>query len=176
MKGNKMVHVKALVMLIFIGIVPLAVYGETVTDRTVLIHVTSVPSDDESRFYSMARLAVAALEKGHTVIMFFDGKGARSVKLGSWYGGETSLLDKLDIPDMEQKTLADALGLTVASAPSNYGDLLRLFRGKGVELYVNSDMMAVYNIEGDKHDTAFVPVEPIKMMDIIDRADVYVSY
>jgi len=155
---------------------PLAVTAEMPTGKNVVIHVTSIPGDDPSRFYSIARLAITALEKGDKVTLLFDGKGARSVRLGSWYGGDTSLLDKLDIADAERESLAGTLGLTVSSTPSNYGDLFRLLRGKGAILYVNGDMVSLHNIKDDEFDTVFIKAEPAKMLEIFERADVYVSY
>lgn len=62
-----------------------------------------------------------------------------------------------------------------AHAFSNYGDLMRLFRGKGVALYVNADMMRLHDIGEDEYDTAFVPVGPGEMLEILEGADPYVS-
>jgi len=171
-----MLYLRVLIMLVTVCMAPLAVTAETQTGKNVVIHVTSVPGDDASRFYSIARLAIVALEKGDKVTMLFDGKGARSVRLGSWYGGDTSLLDKLDIADWERESLAGTLGLTVSSTPSNYGDLFRLLRGKGAKLYVNGDMVSLLGIKDDEFDTVFIKAEPAKMLEIFERADVYVSY
>jgi len=171
-----MLYLRVLIMLVTVCMAPLAVTAETQTGKNVVIHVTSVPGDDASRFYSIARLAITALEKGDKVTLLFDGKGARSVRLGSWYGGDTSLLDKLDITEAERESLASTLGLTVASTPSNYGDLFRLLRGKGAKLYVNSDMVSLLGIKDEEFDTVFTKAKSAKMLEIFERADVYVSY
>jgi hypothetical protein len=171
-----MVSVRAVIILVFICVAPIVVSAAPTTNKTIVLHITTVPGDDPGRFYSIARMTVTALDKGHRVIMLFDGEGARSVKLGSWYGGDTSLLDKLDIPDSERMILAKDLGLTTASTPSNYGELMRLFRGKGVALYVNRDMMRPLDITEEEYDTVFVPVGPDKMLEIMEDADMYVSY
>ena len=59
---------------------------------------------------------------------------------------------------------------------SDYGDLLRLFRGKGVELYVSNDMMRHHNITEDIYDNVFIPIEPDRMLEIFNQADMYLSY
>lgn len=171
-----MVFVRVLTILILMSTMVPAVFGAQETEQSLVFHVKAVPGDDESRFYSIARLTIAALEKGHTVIMVFDGEGARVVRLGSWYGGDTSLLDKLDISDKELASLAESLGLSKASMPEDYGDLLRLFRGKGVELYVSNDMMRHHNITEDIYDNVFIPIEPDRMLEIFNQADMYLSY
>jgi hypothetical protein len=172
-----MVWVRALIILLVINsLITQVAFGDQGTDKTVVIHVTTVPADDASRYYSIARLTITALDEGQRVIMLYDGDGAEVVRLGSWYGGDTTLLDKLDIPDAEQESLAGSLGLTKASTPSNYGDLMRLLRGKGVELYVSGDMMRHHKITDDKYDNVFIPIEPARMLEIFDRADVYLSY
>lgn len=172
-----MVWVRALtLLLVIIGLMIPVAHGGQGTGKTVVIHVKSVPAADASRFYSLARLTITALAEGHRVIMLYDGDGAKGVRLGSWYGGDTTLLDKLDISEAEQETLAGSLGLSKASTPSNYGDLLRLLRGKGVELYVSADMMRHHKITDDIYDNVFIPAEPAKMLEIFARADVYLSY
>lgn len=171
-----MVYVRTLIILLFIGMIPAAAFGEQGTDKTVVIHVKTVPADDESRFYAIARLTIAALDTGHAVIMLFDGDGAEVVRLGSWYGGDTTLLDKLDIPGAQRESLAGSLGLSKASTPANYGDLMRLLRGKGAELYVSGDMMRLHQISDAEYDNVFNPVEPAGMLEIFGRADVYLSY
>jgi len=171
-----MICLRSVVILICIGMLSPVVSAGQETGRTVVIHVKSVPGDDEGRFFSMVRLAIAGLERGNKVAMVFDGKGARSVRLRNWYGGDTSLLDRLDLTPAEQETLAPTLGLTVASMPDDYGDLLRLLRGKGVELYVSSDMIRLHGIKDEELDNVFVKAGPAKMLEILDRADIYISY
>lgn len=171
-----MISIRSLIILVLMCVVPFVVSEGTAAEKTVVMHIFTIPADDPGRFYSIARMTIASHGKGHRVIMIFDGEGARSVKLGSWYGGDTSLLDKLDIPDRERAVLAKDLGLTPASTPSNYGELMRLFRGKGVELYVNRDMMRLHDISEDEYDTVFIPVGPDKMLELFEGADLYLSY
>lgn len=171
-----MFFARALTILILIFTIAPAVFGDQGKEHTVVIHVKTVPETDESRFYSITRMAIAFLDKGNTVIMLFDGNGAEVVRLGSWYGGDTTLLDRLDIPDAQRESLAGSLGLTKASTPFNYADLLRLLKGKGVELYVNKDMMRYHKISDDKYDKVFIPIDPAGILEVLNRADKYLSY
>jgi len=128
-------------------------------------HVSTVP-----------QMALGALQKGYRVILLFDSRGVKLIKIGAWYGGDTTALDKADITESERKALAARLNLSLASTPSNYGEFLRLLRGKGVELYANEKMMDFYGIEKDEYDTAVTPVGIEKIVELFEQADIYVSY
>lgn len=144
-------------------------------DRVFLFHVkSSFRSCDHVA--TVLQMALSALQEGYRVILLFDSRGVKLIKIGTWYGGDTTALDKADLTESERRSLANRLDLSLASAPTNYGELIRLLRGKGVELYANEKMMGLYGIEKDEYDTAVTPVGIEKIVELFEQADVYVSY
>jgi hypothetical protein len=80
------------------------------------------------------------------------------------------------IKDDQRKKLSNNLNISLASLPSNYGELFRLIRGKGVELYVNDTVLKALKIEDEKYDFAFTPIGNDRIIEIFLNSDVYLSY
>lgn len=171
-KGSKRI---LFVFLALLSCVASPLFGASQNKETLIIHVKSL-ADQNNRFFFVPQLALRALEMGHRVIILFDAKGVMAIKIGHWYGGDTTVLDKIEISKEERASLAAQLGFSPASAPSNHGEFLRLLRGKGVELYANEEMMRTYRIAKDKYDTAVIPVGLDRMMELLSEADAYLSY
>jgi len=146
--------------------------GET---RTFLIHIRSLP-DSQEQFSGIPLTVLAALDKGYAVSILFDGHAVKVSRLGSWYGGDTTILDRMPVPESSRKVLAEKVGVSLSSFPDNHGDLLRFLRGRGVTLYVNREAMASYAITSEKADNVFTPVQPDQMVNLFGSADVYVAY
>lgn len=153
---------------------PLAVYPEA--EKSFLFHVTSVPDSDEDQFYAIPQLALKALQKGHRVTILFDARGVKLIKIGHWYGGDTTILDKVDVTEEERQLLSVELGLPSSSVPGNYGDLIRFMKGRGVLLFANRKMMNFYGISDEEYDFAVTLVDSVRVLQIIEEADIYVSY
>jgi predicted peroxiredoxin len=152
----------------------MAAYPEA--GKSLLIHVTSLPKGEKDQFYAVPQLALTAMNDGYEVTILFDGKGVKLIKIGHWYGGDTNKLDKMKIPEEELKSLSSVIGLPASSLPGNYGDLMRLMKGRGVRLFASEKMMGFYGIGDDEYDFAVTLVNLQEMLNIIERADVYVSY
>jgi hypothetical protein len=145
-------------------------------DQVVLIHVKSFKTNKEFRLQSITDISLEALRHRKRVIVLFDIEAVKAIKIGRWYGGDTTLLDKVNIKDNQRKKLSNDLNISFSSIPSNYGELFRLMRGKGVELYVNETVMKALKIEDEEYDFAFTPISNEKIVDIFLNTDVYLSY
>jgi len=149
--------------------------GAENTARTFLIHITTLPNSEDP-FRDIPLMVLAALEKGYAVSMLFDGPAVKVSRLGAWYGGDTTILDRMPVPESAKQVMAEKVGLSAGSFPDNHGDLLRFLRGRGVNLYVSQEAMAQYSIMDEDADNVFASVPPERMVSLFAGADVYVSY
>jgi len=165
-----------LVFVILMFLPSAALAGSDTTPKTFLIHVKSSLNKHDARTVVMPHVAVAALLQGYKVVILFDDEGVQAIKIGHWYGGHTTPLDKTALPEEELRSLSARLGVPPASIPGNYGDFLRFLKGKGVELLANKVAMDLRNIGGDRFDHAVTPVAIEKMVELFERAAVTVAY
>ena len=162
-------------ILIFLSL-PAAAPAGSDTPKTFLIHVTSSLDKHDARTVVMPHVAVAALLRGYKVVILFDDEGVRAIKIGHWYGGHTTPLDKAALPEEELRSLAALLTVPATDIPGNYGDLLRFLKGRGVELLASKVAMDLRNIGGDRFDHAVTPVSIENMVELFERAAVTVAY
>lgn len=144
--------------------------------KTFVIHVTNSMTKCNERTVFIPHLAIDALSRGYKVAILFDDEGVSTVKIGEWYGGHTTPLDRAAIPGTELQSLSARLGVPSSSLPDNYGDLMRFLKGKGVELYANKSAMDLRNIGEDSFDHAVTPLAIEKMVELFEKAAVMVSY
>jgi predicted peroxiredoxin len=162
----------AIVILMFLP----AAFAGSVTPETFLIHVKNSMTKHDARTSVLPHVVLTALRHGYKVIILFDDEGVDAIKIGRWYGGHTTPLDKAFLPEQERMALSARLGIPSTDIPDNYGDLLRFLKGKGVELYANKVVMDLRNIGEDRFDHAVTPVAVEKMVEIFERAAVTVAY
>ena len=167
---------RAIVVFLILMFLPTAALAGSDTPKTFLIHVKSSLNKHDARTVVMPHVAVTALQQGYKVIMLFDDEGVQAIKIGHWYGGHTTPLDKTALPEEELRSLSTALGVPSTSIPDNYGDFLRFLKGRGVELLANKVAMDLRNIRGDRFDHAVTPVSIEKMVELFERAAVTVAY
>lgn len=151
-------------------------YAESGAPKTFLIHVKSSMAEHDARTSVVPRVALTALQHGYKVVILFDDEGVNAIKIGRWYGGHTTPLDKAPLPELERMALSAQLGVPTTSFPDNYGDFLRFLKGKGIELYANQVVMDFRNIGKDKFDHAVTPVGIEKMVEMFEGAEVTVAY
>jgi len=163
-------------MFLILMFLPAAALAGSDTPKTFLIHVKSSLNKHDARTVVMPHVALTALLQGYKVVILFDDEGVRAIKIGHWYGGHTTPLDKIALPEEEFRSLSARLGVPSASIPGNYGDFLRFLKGKGVELLANKVAMDLRNIGGDRFDHAVTPVAIEKMVELFERAAVTVAY
>ena len=162
--------------LVFFSTWPSFAFAGSGPAKTFLIHVKSPMAKHCARTIFIPHLALSALQQGYQVVILFDDDGVSAIKIGSWYGGHTTPLDKTMLPEEERRSLSALLGVLDSSLPDNYGDFVRFLKGKGVELYANKIVMELRNIRGDKYDHAVTPVGMDSMVEILERATIYVTY
>ena len=167
---------RAMLVFVILMFLPSAALAGSDTPKTFLIHVKSSLNRHDARTVVMPHVAVAALLQGYKVVILFDDEGVRAIKIGHWYGGHTTPLDKTALPEEELRSLSARLGVPSASIPGNYGDFLRFLKGKGVELLANKVAMDLQDIGGDRFDHAVTPVAIEKMVELFERAAVTVAY
>ena len=167
---------KRALMILILLCLPAAAPAASDAPKTFLIHVTSAMNKHDARTVVMPHVAVSALLKGYKVVILFDDEGVQAIKIGHWYGGHTTPLDKTALPAEELRSFSARLGVPAASFPDNYGDLLRLLKGKGVELFASKLAMDLRNIGGDRFDHAVTPVDVENMVEMFERAAVTVRY
>jgi len=165
-----------LTTLVFFSMCSILAFAGSGTAKTFLIHVKSPMAKHCTRTIFIPHLALSALQQGYKVVILFDDDGVSAIKIGSWYGGHTTPLDKTTLPEEERRSLSALLGIPDSSLPDNYGDFVRFLKGKGVELYANELVMELRNIRGDKYDHAVTPVGVDKMVELLDGATIYVAY
>lgn len=167
---------RALIAIIAMVVLCAAAIAAPGAAKIFLVHVTSPMTKCDERTVFIPHIAIDALERGYKVAILFDDEGVTAVRIGEWYGGHTTSLDKTAIPEEELRILSTRLGVPSSSLPDNYGDFLRFLKGKGVELYANKAAMDLRNIREDRFDHAVTPLPIGKMVEIFERAAVTVSY
>jgi predicted peroxiredoxin len=167
---------KRALLIIILMFLPAAAFGGSDTPKTFLIHVKSAMNKHDARTVVMPHVALTALLQGYKVIILFDDEGVQAIKIGHWYGGHTTPLDKTALPEEELRSLSARLGVPSTSIPDNYGDFLRFLKGKGVGLFVNKVAMDLRDIGEDGFDHAVTPVAIENMVEMFERAAVTVAY
>ena len=162
----------AIVILMFLP----AAFAGSVTPETFLIHVKNSMTKHDARTSVLPHVVLTALRHGYKVIILFDDEGVDAIKIGRWYGGHTTPLDKAFLPEQERMALSARIGIPATDIPNNYGDFLRFLKGKGVELFANKVVMDLRNIGEDRFDHAVTPVAVEKMVEILESAAVTVAY
>lgn len=143
---------------------------------TLLVHVTSLLDGSTDRTVLVPQMVAGALKQGHKVIILFDADGVLSLKVGRWFGGHSTPLDRVTIPSRERVHLAGLLGTAPDSIPDIYGSLLHFFKGRGVAVYVSSEALRLRGISTDGYDRAADAVDAERLVDLLTGADFYITY
>lgn len=150
--------------------------GGAAPDQVLLVHVTSPLTGAGNRTALVPRVIAAALQKGQRVVLLFDAEGVTSLKMGRWFGGHSTPLDRATISEQERKHLAALLGTTTDDIPDIYGSLLHFLKGRGVAIYVSKQALALHHMGDDQYDHAAEAVGEDRIVDLLTAATAYVSY
>jgi hypothetical protein len=170
---------KTLLTLVGFGLLLFSFPGLALTEKTdqiILLHIKNLKTEKELTLKAIVSTSLEALKHSKKVVIFFDAGAVKAIKIGRWYGGDTTILDKVDFNEEQREKLSKSLNISLASTPSNYGELFRLLRGKGIELYANKTILTELKIEDGQYDTAFEPIDQEQIVDLLLTADVYVSH
>ena len=144
--------------------------------RTLLVHVKTRLDGGNDNTRLIPQVIAGALKKGYKVVLLFDGEGVLSLKMGRWFGGYSTPLDRVDITPKEQQHLAGLLGTTPESIPDIYGSLLHFFKGRGVAVFVNKQALRLHGIDDDHFDHAAEAVGEDRIVELLAGAGMYVTY
>ena len=145
-------------------------------ERKLLVHVTGLLDADSSRTVLVFRLIAGGLSKGSRVVLLFDGSGAETLKLGRWFGGDSTPLDRTAISPKDRDDIAALLGTTADGIPDTCGSLLRFLKGRGLRVCVNRRALELLGIGEGQFDRSAEVVGEEKIVDLLSDATAYVTY
>jgi len=145
-------------------------------EQVILVHVTTLLDGGSDRTVVVPQFIAGALKKGCKVVLLFDAEGVRSLKMGRWFGGHSTPLDRVEITRKERQRLADLLSTTPEGIPDIYGSLLHFFKGRGVAIYVNKHALQLHGIDDDHFDHAAEAVGEERIVELLAGAGLYISY
>ena len=164
----------ALAMLLFAATPVRA--AEAAAGGTLLINVMTLLDDGTDRTVLVPQAVAGALKKKYAVVLLFDAEGVGSLKMGRWFGGHSTPIDRVKIAPAERQHLAGLLGTTADGIPDIYGSLLHFFKGRGVVVYVNKRALALRGIDNDHFDHVAEAVEDERIVELLASAQVYAAY
>lgn len=150
--------------------------GDPGRERTFLVHVKTLLDGGTDRTVLVPQVIAGALKKGHKVVLLFDAEGVLSLKMGRWFGGHSTPLDRVRITPRERQHLAGLLGTTPDGIPDIYGSLLHFLKGRGVAVYVSKQALVLRKIGDDHFDHAAEAVGEDRIVELLTGAGRYVSY
>ncbi len=150
--------------------------AERKPDAPVLVHVQTLLDSSSDRVRLAARNIADALSRGRKVVVVFDGDGVLSLKVGRWFGGHSTPIDRIDITPEERRHLAGILGTTPDGVPEIYGSLLHFFRGRGVLVYASGQALRNKGLWPDRYDRAAEAVAEDQIHELLRGASIRFSY
>jgi hypothetical protein len=172
--------VKGLPILLLVPLLfPAAVFAakaDKQPDKAVLVQVTTLLDGSTDRARLAARDVAGALSKDRKVVLLFDGEGVLSLKVGRWFGGHSTPIDRIDISMQERQHLAGLLGTTPDGIPDIYGSLLHFFKGRGVKVYASEQALRQQGLWPDRYDRTAEPASAERMRELLRGASDRRSY
>jgi hypothetical protein len=148
--------------------------------RPLLLHVKTALSVDDAQICVVPNIAWAAIADGRPVTMVFDGSAVTSIAKGlgwrGWVGISSTAMDRASLPERERVSIAEQLGVPLATVPHDYGEYLHLLKKKGVKIVYNRTMAVLFNIPVEKVDTAARPVGLKELLKIMRTEGDYLVY
>lgn len=142
----------------------------------LLVHVMTPLDEGSGRAAVVFRIIAAALQKGQQVTVLFDADGVASLKMGRWFGGHSTPIDRIEILDRDREGLATLLGSTPGDIPDIYGSLLHFLKGRGLAVYVNKRALELRGIGPEGYDHAAEAVTEERMLELLSTAAVQLTY
>jgi hypothetical protein len=145
-------------------------------EKKLLVHVTHSLGVDSGRTVLAFRAVAGGLNQRCRVVLLFDADGSATLKLGRWFGGDSTPLDRTAISRKDRADISGLLGTTADSLPDNYGDLLRFLKGRGLRVFVNKHALELAGIGEEQFDHAAEAVGEEKIVGLLTDATAYVTY
>ena len=153
-----------------------AAIAEEATTKLLLVRVTTLLDGGTDRTALVFRTTASALKRGYRVALFFDAEGVSSLKMGRWFGGHSTPIDRVQIPAQERRDLAGLLGATPDGIPDIYGSLLHFLKGRGVAVHASEKALKLYGLWPDRFDHAAGPVNEEQLLGLLDAGGAYIAY
>jgi len=145
-------------------------------EKVLLVHVTTLLDSDQDRTALVFRVVAAGLKKGRHVILLFDAQGVASLKIGRWFGGHSTPIDRVLISPQDRKDLAAMLGTAPEEIPDIYGSLLAFLKGRGAEVCASKRALEMAGLWPDRFDQIAEPASEERMLELFGRANAYLAY
>lgn len=144
--------------------------------KVLLVHVTTLLDGDQDRTALVFRMVATGLKKGLHVILLFDTQGVESLRIGRWFGGHSTPVDRVLISPQDRKDLAAMLGTAPEEIPDIYGSLLAFLKGRGVEIWASKRALELTGLWPDRFDQIAGPASEERVLELLGRADEYLAY
>lgn len=114
--------------------------------------------------------ALASQKAGNEVLIVFDGKGVTALR-GDAVG--KTLLHKTKIPESEQTSLRERLGIPQTETPRNFGEYLQYLAKQGAKIFANATSLKHFGLHEKEMDSLAKLIPGDEVMEITeDEADV----
>lgn len=191
MTGSIARHVAALFMLALL-LWPLS---SDAAGKKVFLHLKTGITQDDNQMCVAFNIALAALEAGDQVEMFFDAAAVFDLQNASAEGASSTsqpasqptTSDKraynlrYELPDKLQEILSAQFGIPKAQLPQDYYEYLQMLKNKGVEVTFNGTMAHLVSLSDSvkgKEKLADIAA-PLDLREIIEhraQTDIYLVY
>jgi hypothetical protein len=149
-------------------------------ERPLVFHVKTALSVDVAQICVVPNVAWAALAEGRPVTIVFDGSAVTSVARGygwrGWLGIDSTAMERAGLPERERRSLAEQFDLPLEEVPEDYGEYLRFIKEKGAEIYYNTTMALLYEIDPEQIDNALEPLELQALLQVLTADADYLVY
>jgi hypothetical protein len=149
-------------------------------ERPLVFHVKTALSVDDAQICVVPNVAWAALAEGRPVTIVFDGSAVTSVARGygwrGWLGIDSTAMERAGLPERERRSLAEQFGVPFEDVPEDYGAYLHFIKEKGAEIYYNTTMALLYQIDPERIDDALEPLELQPLLQVLTADADYLVY
>lgn len=164
-------------------------------DRKVFLHLKTGITQDDNQMCVAFNIALAAVQAGDQVEMFFDAAAVFDLQNASAEGASSTsqpasqptTSDKraynlrYELPDKLKEILSAQFGIPKAQLPQDYYEYLQMLRNKGVEVTFNGTMAHLVSLSDSvkgKEKLADVAA-PLDLREVVEhraQADIYLVY
>ena len=135
---------------------------------------------DDAQICVVPNVAWAALAEGRPVTIVFDGSAVTSVARGygwrGWLGIHSTAMERAGLPERERRSLAEQFDVPLEEVPEDYGAYLHFIKEKGAEIYYNTTMALLYEIDPEQIDNALEPLELQALLQVLTADADYLVY
>jgi hypothetical protein len=159
---------------------PTAAEEQRAPARPLVFHVKTALDVDDAQICVVPNVAWAALAQGRPVTIVFDGSAVTSVAKGygwrGWLGIDSTAMERANLPERERRSLAEQFGVPLEEVPEDYGAYLHYIKEMGAEIYYNTTLALLYEIDPERIDDALEPLELEPLLQVLTADADYLVY